>query len=138
MTEPLTSVSQGDRYVTRGWWVHYGEPVTRRLLFTRLTTREQDVFAISVAAYVLFSMLDCFTTAVALASSRAYERNPFAASIYGAHGVYGLYLFKFIVVAVIIVGMRIVPRVAATWVATAFTAVIALAVVANLQVILSG
>lgn len=124
--------------MTRGWWVHYGEPVTRRLLFTRLTTREQDVFAISVAAYVLFSMLDCFTTAVALASGRAYERNPFAASIYGAHGVYGLYLFKFIVVAVIIVGMRIVPRVAATWVATAFTAVIALAVVANLQVILSG
>ena len=124
--------------MTRGWLVHYGEPVTRRLLFTRLTTREQDVFAISVAAYVLFSMLDCFTTAVALASGRAYERNPFAASIYGAHGVYGLYLFKFIVVAVIIAGMRIVPRVAATWVATAFTAVIALAVVANLQVILSG
>lgn len=116
----------------------YGVPVTRRLFFTRVTARQQDVFAISVAAYVLFSMLDCFTTAVALASGRAYERNPFAASIYGAHGVYGLYLFKFIVVAVIIVGMRSLPRNAAAWVATAFTAVIALAVVTNLQVILNG
>ena len=119
-------------------WCTYGEPVTRRLLLTRVTTREHDVFAISVAAYVLFSMLDCFTTAVALASGRAYERNPFAASIYGAHGVYGLYLFKFIIIAVIIVGMRTLPRVAATWIATAFTAVIALAVVTNLQVILNG
>ena len=119
-------------------WCTYGEPVTRRLLFTRVTTRQQDVFAISVAAYVLFSMLDCFTTAVALASGRAYERNPFAASIYGAHGVYGLYLFKFIVVAVIIMGMRILPRVAATWVATVFTAIIALVVVSNLHVIVNG
>ena len=119
-------------------WCTYGERVTGRLLFTRVTTRQQDVFAISVAAYVLFSMLDCFTTAVALASGHAYERNPFAASIYGAHGVYGLYLFKFVVVALIIVGMRILPRVAATWVATVFSAVIALAVISNLHVIVNG
>lgn len=119
-------------------WRAYGGAVTRRLLLTRVSTRHQDVFAISVAAYVLFSMLDCFTTSVALASGRAYERNPFAASIYGAHGVFGLYLFKFIVVAIIIVGMRVLPLTAATWVATAFSAVIALAVVSNLHVILNG
>ena len=112
--------------------------MTRRLLRTGVTTRQHDVFAISIAAYVVFSMLDCFTTGVALGSGRAYERNPFAASIYGAHGMYGLYLFKFIVLAVIIMGMRSLPRVAATWVATAFTGVIALAVVTNLQVILNG
>ena len=112
--------------------------MAKRLALARVTTRQQDIFAIGVAAYVLFSMLDCFTTSVALASGRAFERNPFAASIYGAHGVFGLYLFKFIVVAVIIAGMRILPRSLAMWVATAFTAVIALAVVANLQVILNG
>lgn len=112
--------------------------MARRLLLTRVSDREQDVFSISVAAFVLFSMLDCFTTAVALASGRAYERNPFAASIYGAHGVLGLYLLKFIVVAVIIIGMRALPRSVATWVAIAFTAVIALAVVGNLHVLLNG
>lgn len=112
--------------------------MTRRLLLARISTREQDVFAISVAAYVLFSMLDCFTTAVALASGRAFERNPFAASIYAAHGVYGLYLLKFVVVAAIIIGLRMLPRAIATWVATAFTGVIAVAVAANLHVILNG
>lgn len=112
--------------------------MARRLLLTRVSDREQDVFSISVAAYVLFSMLDCFTTAVALASGRAYERNPFAAFIYGAHGILGLYLLKFIVVAVIIIGMRALPRSVATWVAIAFTAVIALAVVGNLHVLLNG
>ena len=112
--------------------------MARRLALARVSSREQDVFAISVAAYILFSMLDCFTTAVALASGSAFERNPFAASIYSAHGVYGLYLLKFVVVALIIVGLRMLPRALATWVATAFTTVIALAVVANLHVILSG
>ena len=112
--------------------------MARRLLVARVSTRQDDVFAISVTAYVLFSMLDCFTTAVALASGRAFERNPFAASIYAAHGVYGLYLLKFVIVAVIIVGLRMLPRASATWVATAFTTVIALAVVANLHVIISG
>jgi hypothetical protein len=112
--------------------------VTKRLLLGRVTTRQQDIFSIAVAAYVMFSMLDCFTTAVALASGRAFERNPFAASIYAAHGLYGLYLLKFVVVAAIIVGLRMLPRHIATWVATAFTAVIALAVVANLQVIVNG
>ena len=111
--------------------------MSRRLLSGQVGTREQDVFAIAVAAFVLFSMLDCFTTAAALASGYAYERNPFAASIYGAHGVFGLVLFKLIVVAVIIIGMRILPRNAATWVATVFSAIIALAVVANLHVILA-
>jgi hypothetical protein len=112
--------------------------VTRRLLLSRVSTRQQDVFAISVAAYVLFSMLDCFTTAIAIASGLAYERNPFAASVYASHGVYGLYLLKFVVLAAIIVGLRMLPRNVATWVATSFTAVVALAVVANVQVILNG
>lgn len=112
--------------------------MARRLLLTRVTDRQEDAFSIAVAAYVLFSMLDCFTTAVALASGQAFERNPFAASIYAAHGVYGLYLLKFIVVAAIIIGLRMLPRGIATWVATVFTAVIALAVVANLHVIVSG
>lgn len=112
--------------------------MTRRVLLTRVSDREQDVFSISVAAYILFSMLDCFTTSVALATGRAFERNPFAASIYSAHGVYGLYLLKFVIVAVIVVGLRMLPRAIATWVATAFTTVIALAVVANLHVIVSA
>ena len=112
--------------------------MARALLLTRVSSREQDVYAISVAAYILFSMLDCFTTAVALASGHAFERNPFAASIYASHGVYGLYLLKFVVVAAIIIGLRMLPRRIATWVATAFTAVIALAVAANLHVIVTG
>lgn len=111
--------------------------VTGRL-FTRVSTREQDIFSIAVVAYVLFSLLDCFTTAVALAGGRAYERNPVASSIYAAHGIIGLYLLKFVVVAVIIVGLKALPRTAALWVATCFTAVGALAVVANLHVILYG
>lgn len=104
----------------------------------RVTSREQDVFAISLAAYILFSLLDCFTTAVALASGRAVERNPFAAAIYGSHGILGLYFLKFTVLALIIVGMRVIPRSAASWLATAFTAVVALAVVSNLGVLLHG
>lgn len=105
---------------------------------TRVTTRQQDVFAIALAAYVLFSLLDCFTTAVALGSGIAYERNPFASSIYASHGIFGLYLLKFAVVGVIIIGLRALPRTVAVWVATCFTAGIALAVVGNLHVILYG
>lgn len=104
----------------------------------RVTSREQDVFAISLAAFVLFSLLDCFTTAVALASGRAVERNPFAAAIYGSHGILGLYFLKFAILAVIIVGMRVIPRGAAAWLATAFTAAVALAVVSNLGVLLNA
>lgn len=107
-------------------------------LFSRVTTREQDVFSIAVVAYILFSLLDCFTTGVALASGMAYERNPFASTIYASHGILGLYLLKFAVVAVIIVGLRALPRNVALWVATCFTAVVAFAVVANLHVILYG
>lgn len=107
-------------------------------LFTRVTTREQDVFSIAVVAYILFSLLDCLTTAVALTSGRAYERNPFASFIYAAHGVLGLYVLKLVVVAVIIIGLRALPLKVAVWVATCFTAVVAVAVVANLHVLLYG
>jgi hypothetical protein len=103
-----------------------------------VTTREHDVFSIAVVAYILFSLLDCLTTAVALTSGRAYERNPFASSIYASHGIAGLYLLKLAVVSVIIVGLRALPRKVALWVATCFTAVVALAVVGNLHVILYG
>lgn len=112
--------------------------MARRLLLQRVSSRPQDIFAIALAAYILFSLLDCFTTAVALGSGRAYERNPFAASIYEAHGILGLYLVKFAVVAVIIAGMRILPRNIATWLATLFTATVAVAVVGNLHVLLYG
>jgi hypothetical protein len=107
-------------------------------MFTGASSRPEDIFAIAVAAYILFSLLDCFTTAVALADGCAYERNPFAASIYAAHGTLGLYLVKFAVVAVVVAGMRILPRNLATWLATLFTATVALAVVANLHVLLYG
>ena len=110
----------------------------RRFFQAQATSHEQDVFAISLAAYILFSLLDCFTTAVALASGRAIERNPFAAAIYGSHGILGLYFLKFAVLALIIIGMRVIPRGVAAWLATAFTAVVALAVASNLGVLFNA
>lgn len=109
--------------------------MARLLLGARVTSRDEDVFTISVGAYVLFSLLDCFTTAVALAGGHAFERNPFAAAIYQAHGIAGLYVLKLVVVAAIIVGLRVLPRRLAPWVATVFTAIAAAAVVANLHVL---
>ena len=109
--------------------------MARPLLGARVISRDEDVFTIAVAAYVLFSLLDCFTTAVALAGGHAFERNPFAAAVYHAHGIAGLYVLKLAVVVAVIVGLRVLPRSLAAWVATAFTAIAALAVVANLHVL---
>jgi hypothetical protein len=102
------------------------------------TRQDQDIHGVAVLAYVFFSLLDCLTTSVALHSGRAYERNPFAASIYASHGIAGLYLIKFMVVAAIIVALMIMPRRMATWIAVGFTALGALAVVSNLHVLLYG
>lgn len=138
LAETLTLASRSRGRGSQGAWPRYRVVTVAPRLLSRVTTREQDVFSIAVVAYVLFSLLDCLTTAVALASGMAYERNPVASSIYAAHGIIGLYLAKFVVVAVIIVGLRALPRHVALWVATCFTAFSALAVVANLHVILYG
>lgn len=112
--------------------------MARSRLLARVSTRDQDVFSLGVVAYVFFSLLDCFTTAVALAGGRAYERNPIARSIYLGHGISGLFVVKFAVVAVVIVALITVPRRVASWVAVVFTAAVAVAVVGNLHVILYG
>ena len=109
--------------------------VRGRLLAPISSTREQDVRSLGIAAYVFFSLLDCFTTSVALTGGRAAERNPVAAQVYAAHGAVGLYALKGVVVAVIVAALLVLPRRISVWVAVGFTAAVALAVAANLQVI---
>jgi len=96
---------------------------------------ERAVFRFAVLMYVLFSLLDCMTSVVALATGGARERNPLAASLYRGYGAGGLYVFKAVVVAIIVAGLMRVPRRLAIWVATAFAAAVALAVYGNLHVI---
>ena len=82
-------------------------------------------------SYVVFSLADLLTTWYALAHG-GRERNPLAASLYGAYGVGALFAFKAVVVILIVTVLRLIPRRAAVWVATVFTATAALVVSANL------
>jgi threonine/homoserine efflux transporter RhtA len=95
------------------------------------------VFLAVLGAYVIFSLLDVITTAVALASG-GREGNPIAASVYSQYGAVGLFGFKVLIVGVIIAALVFVPRKVmskrvAVWAATVFTLATAVAVVGNLH-----
>ncbi len=91
-------------------------------------------FRLVLVAYVALGLADVLTTQYGLAHG-GQERNPIAAALYAQFGIASLYVFKVLIVAVILVGLRLMPRRIAVWVGTAFAAVTALAVIGNLQVI---
>lgn len=80
--------------------------------------------------YVAFSLADLLTTSYALEHG-GRERNPIAASLYASYGFGALVVFKAVVVAVIVLTLRFIPRRAAVWVGTVLAAVMALVVIAN-------
>lgn len=107
-------------------------------LVSRLSPRNRRaVFVLAVAAYVLFSLFDWLTTAVALGVG-GEEGNPVAASVFAVFGDAGLLAFKAIVVAVIIGILVLIPRRimslrVATWIAAIFAVVAAVTVIHNVQ-----
>src|SRR5438270_916326 len=76
-------------------------------------------FQFAAFAYVVFGLLDCVTTAMALARG-GREGNQLAASIYADHGLLSLFAFKAVVVAFIIAVLVWLPRRLAAWVTTVF------------------
>ena len=92
------------------------------------------LFRLVAVSYVAFSFLDCLTTAYGLAHG-GRERNPIAAALYREHGVAALFAFKGLVVVVIVLALRLLPRRPAVWAGTVFAAVAAVAVSANLGAI---
>ena len=111
-------------------------------LFSRVSSRDgRAVFILAVMAYILFSLFDWVTTAVALASGGA-EGNPVAASVFASFGNAGLLAFKAIVVAVIVAILAFIPRRImslrlATWVAAIFAVISAVIVIHNVQAYVS-
>lgn len=107
-------------------------------LFARVSPRDdRAIFVLALAAYVLFSLFDWLTTAVALASGGA-EGNPLAASVFASFGDVGLLAFKAVVVAIIIAVLVLIPRRVmslrvATWIAAVFAVVSAVFVIHNVQ-----
>ena len=107
-------------------------------LFARVSTRGgRAVFLFAVTAYVLFSLLDWITTAVALGAGGA-EGNPLAASVFSVFGNAGLLVFKAVVVATIIAILVLIPRRimslrVATWIAAIFAVVSAVTVIHNAE-----
>lgn len=109
-----------------------------RRLFARVSPRDSRVvFIFAVAAYVLFSLFDWITTALALESGGT-EGNPVAASIFSVFGNAGLLVFKAVVVAIIIAVLAAIPRRimslrVATWIGAIFAIVAAVTVIHNAQ-----
>jgi Domain of unknown function (DUF5658) len=124
-------------------WGHprYTETMLRSLR-SEVSTRDRiAALRLVLIAYALFSFLDWITTATALAQG-GRERNPIAASLYAQYGSPGLLLFKVLVVALIIGVFMVIPRRVmslriAVWVATAFVAFTALAVIGNVHALAS-
>ena len=104
----------------------------------RLSARDgRAVFMLALTAYVLFSLFDWVTTAVALASGGS-EANPVAASVFASFGDAGLLAFKAVVVTVIVAILVFIPRRImslrlATWVAAIFAVISAVIVIHNVQ-----
>lgn len=107
-------------------------------LFSRASPRDgRAVFILAVTAYILFSLFDWVTTAVALGSG-GIEGNPLAASVFASFGDAGLLAFKGVVVAVIVAILVFIPRRImslrlATWVAAIFAVISAVIVIHNVQ-----
>lgn len=115
--------------------------MTGRLLAPLRPRDRRAVFVLALATYVLFSIFDWTTTAVALAAGGA-EGNPVAAAVFAVFGNAGLLVFKVIVVAVIITILVFIPRRimslrVATWVGAVFAIVAAVTVIHNMQAYMS-
>jgi Domain of unknown function (DUF5658) len=96
--------------------------------------REDRAFLLAAGMYVFFGTLDVLTTARALTHG-AHERNPLAAALYTHYGIASLYLFKAAVVALVLVGLALLPRRVGIWVATVFAVVVGTIVIANAHAI---
>lgn len=112
-----------------------------RLLAPLRPRDSRAVFVLALSAYVLFSLFDWITTAVALAAGGA-EGNPIAASVFSVFGNAGLLVFKVIVVAIIIAVLVLIPRRimslrVATWVGAVFAVIAAVTVIHNVQAYMS-
>lgn len=108
-----------------------------RLLAPVGTRESRAAFRLAVSAYVLFSLFDWGTTAVAL-DAGGTEGNPLAASVFSVFGSIGLLVFKGVVVAVIVAVLMLIPRRimslrVATWIAALFAIVAAVIVISNVQ-----
>jgi hypothetical protein len=88
-------------------------------------------FALAWWVFVVGSVADCLTTAVALGHGMR-ERNPVAAAIYAHGGMEGLWTFKFGVLGIILVGLTWLPRRVAVVGAGVLAVTICLDVNANL------
>jgi hypothetical protein len=66
-------------------------------------------FALAWWVYVVGSVGDCVTTALALGHGLR-ERNPVARAIYEGSGMGALWAFKFAVLGVILYGLTLLPR----------------------------
>jgi hypothetical protein len=94
--------------------------------------RANLAFRVAVYAYLVFGILDCITTAVALFHG-GREGNPLAASLYASYGLMGMFAFKSIVVAFIVFVLTLLPRRIATWMTTWFAATVGFGVIGNLH-----
>jgi Domain of unknown function (DUF5658) len=89
-------------------------------------------FALAWWVYVVGSVADCVTTAVALGHG-LHERNPVARAIYQSSGMGALWAFKFAVLGVILAGLTWLPRRVGLVFAGVLAVVIGLDVNANLM-----
>lgn len=111
--------------------------VASRLL-GRVSNRDgRAVLLFALFTYVLFSLFDWVTTAVAL-DAGGTEGNPLAASVFSMFGSAGLLVFKALVVALIAAVLLLIPRRimslrVATWVAVVFAVVSAVIVISNVH-----
>lgn len=109
-----------------------------RRLFAPVSPRDgRAVFMFALIAYIVFSLFDWITTAIALAAGGT-EGNPIAASVFSMFGDGGLLIFKAVVVAVIVAVLVWIPRRimslrVATWVAAVFASVAAVITISNAQ-----
>lgn len=93
------------------------------------------VLLFALFTYVLFSLFDWVTTAVALEAGGT-EGNPLAASVFSMFGSSGLLVFKALAVVAIVAILLAMPRRimslrVATWIAAAFAVVSAVIVISN-------
>ncbi len=89
---------------------------------------------LAALTFMAFSSLDCVTTAYALSHGER-EENPFVGAVYRDGGAGSLWVSRAAVVAVVLIGMRLLPRRLAAWAGVAATAFTAAIVVANVLTI---
>jgi hypothetical protein len=108
----------------------------RRVFRERTVDPRADLaFRLTAWSYVGFSLIDCVTTAEALARG-LHERNPVAAALYAHFGIASLFVLKVAIVATIVTVLALMPRRVAVWVSLAFAGAVAAAVIDNLHALL--